>query len=422
MQDTWSHLLLIFGFAASLVTASMNSSAPTTMVTRMSANPYVTSANPHAIVSPESANPNVTVTVTSANRYVTSAKPNVTVSLESTNSNSTVTTMSANPNFISANSHAAVSPKSAKSNNTVTRMSAYPNVTSANSHVTVSPESATSNITESPVEISVHPTPTTSPNLSTIYDSQPTMPIAGSFGILNGIPTRLLNDSIKENTPIHAEAPKADYNHFYQPWNTSYPGPIHDDDWAKYLQIWDPVWWSTNLDSLRQISCICSAEDFYTNPQAQLAAYMNFEYYSQRLGNTYTFDWVCGPAPSAMDISYRRTSGKGLSEHCWAMAGGDDDDHRSLPMTDWFCDPKDDFCVKPWRDGHRELKFQGHQRHYDRHGVHTWSELHDVVADVCEPICSDKFRMKFDDFSHHNPSFVTTFYPPKPIDLTVVGD
>ena len=104
------------------------------------------------------------------------------------------------------------------------------------------------------------------------------------------------------------------------------------------------------------------------------------------------------------------------------MAGGDDDDSRNKPMKEWFCDPDEELCVKPWRDGSRELKFHDHKRNYDRHGVHTWSEIHQVVADVCEPICRDSFLMKYDDFSHHNPSFVTTFWPPKPIDLTINGD
>lgn len=272
---------------------------------------------------------------------------------------------------------------------------------------------------ESLVEVFVYPGPTTSPTLSVIYDHKVPAPTPGSLGILNGIPTRILNDTIKETTPILADA---EHSQLYQPWNTSYPGPIKDGDWAKYLQIWDPVWWSTNLDSLRQISCICSAEDYNTNPQAQVAAYMNFEYYSQRLDNIYNFDWECGPAPSHMNIGERITSAKGRAEHCWSMAGGDPDDHQSLPMHDWWCDRNEELCVKPWHDGQRSLKFHDHVRNYDRHGVHTWSEIQQVVRDVCEPVCTDKFRMRFDDFSHHNPSFVTTFWPPKPIDLTVVGD
>ena len=91
-------------------------------------------------------------------------------------------------------------------------------------------------------------------------------------------------------------------------------------------------------------------------------------------------------------------------------------------MKDWFCDPDETLCVKPWRTEKRQLKFRGHVRNYDRHGVHTWAETQPVVADVCLPKCRDLFLMNFDDFSHHNPSFITTFYPPKPIDLNLIGD
>ncbi|KAL9065214.1 MAG: hypothetical protein Q9161_008372 [Pseudevernia consocians] len=377
MQDTLSRLPLVFGFAASLVTASLQQTAELQQTGVLMRTAAMTSPTPTTMVTMMSANPNITITM---------ADLEVTVTMTSTNPNATVTMNSANPNV------------------TVTMMFPDPSVT------------------ESPVETFIDPIPTTSPNLSVIYDSKVASPTPGSFGILNGIPTRMLNDTIKETTHILADTLPVDNPSFYQPWNTSYPGPIHDGDWAKYLQIWDPVWWSSNLDSVRQTSCTCSAEDFYTNPQAQLAAYMNFEYYSQKLGNVYSFDWVCGPTQSAMSISHRITSGKGLSEHCWAMAGGDDDDSRNKPMKEWFCDPAEELCVKPWRDGSRELKFHDHKRNYDRHGVHTWSEIHQVVADVCEPICRDSFLMKYDDFSHHNPSFVTTFWPPKPIDLTIIGD
>ena len=125
-----------------------------------------------------------------------------------------------------------------------------------------------------------------------------------------------------------------------------------------------------------------------------------------------------------MSIKERITSGKGLSEHCWSMAGGEfPDDHRARPMNkEWFCDEKEELCVKPWRAGKRALKFHDHVRNYDRDGVHRWSEVAQVVKDICEPICEDKFRMRYDDFSHHNPSLVSTWYPPKPIDLTIVGD
>lgn len=90
--------------------------------------------------------------------------------------------------------------------------------------------------------------------------------------------------------------------------------------------------------------------------------------------------------------------------------------------TGWFCDKGNELCVKPWYDGRKWMSFRGHSRMYDRHGVHTWSETETVVGDVCRPVCEDKFRMGFNDWSHHNPSSVTTFWPPKPIDLDVVGD
>lgn len=275
------------------------------------------------------------------------------------------------------------------------------------------------------------PTPTilvtipTIPYLSVTYDYKVVAPTPGSVGLLDGLPIRILNDTIKEPNPVLADTADADTHGLYQPWNTSYPGPIHDGDWAKYLEIWDPVWWSTNLDSLRQTSCTCSADDFYTNPQAQLAAYMNFEFYSHQLGNTYSFDWACGPVQSSMSISERKTSREKKSEHCWTMAGGEFTGNAkggAENMHDWFCDEKEELCLKPWRDGKRSLKFHGHKRNYDRDGVHTWAEVQEVVQDVCGPICKDTFLMNYDDFSHHNPSFVTTFYPPKPIDLTIVGD
>lgn len=265
-------------------------------------------------------------------------------------------------------------------------------------------------------------TMTTSPSLSVSYNYKVVSPTPGSVGLLDGLPSKILNDTIKEPNPVLADTETLN---LYQPWNTSYPGPIHDDDWAKYLQIWDPVWWSTNLDSLRQTSCTCSADDFYTNPQAQLAAYMNFEFYSHQLGNIYSFDWVCGPVQSSMSIAERITSREGHAEHCWTMAGGeytDKDKHGAENTPGWFCDEKEELCVQPWRDGKRSLKFHGHKRNYDRDGVHTWSEIQQVVQDVCAPICEDKFLMTYDDFSHHNPNFVTTFYPPKPVDETIVGD
>lgn len=268
--------------------------------------------------------------------------------------------------------------------------------------------------------------PTTSPVISVASATKVADPTLGSVGILNGIP--ILNDTTPVKAAVgiepHVFGDTKGNDIYNQPWNTSYPGPIHDGDWFKYLEVWDPVWWSTNLDSLRQTSCTCSADDFYTNPRAEIAAYMNFEYYSHQLGNTYSIDWICGPTPSAMDIKSRHTSGKHLSEHCWSMAGGEfPDDHRAEPMDkQWFCDADEELCVKPWRYGQRELKFYGHKRNYDRDGVHTWAETRRVVADVCEPICKDKFLMKYDDFSHHQPSFVTAYFPPKPIDLTIIGD
>ena len=91
-------------------------------------------------------------------------------------------------------------------------------------------------------------------------------------------------------------------------------------------------------------------------------------------------------------------------------------------MPEYFCDEKEEFCVRPWRARKRSLKFHDHVRNYDRDGVHTWSEIQQVVTDICSPICRDKFNMNYDDFSHHGPSFVTSFYPPKPIDLNIVGD
>ncbi|KAL9133405.1 MAG: hypothetical protein Q9175_005418 [Cornicularia normoerica] len=282
----------------------------------------------------------------------------------------------------------------------------------------VSIMSANPTVTESHLQSHPDLIPTTSPILSVISSYKVSTPTPGSVAIINGIPHAVLKDT----TPSLADTANADGSGLYQPWNTSYPGPIHDGDWAKYLQNWDPVWWSMNLDSIRQTSCHCSADDFYTNPQAQLAAYMNFEYYSHQDGNVYAFDWACGPTPSSMSISQRITSDKRRAEHCWSLAGGDEDANRNPPMKDYFCDPNEVLCVKPWRDSRRQLKFHGHVRNYDRHGVHTWSEIQQVVTDVCEPVCRDKFLMNYDDFSHHNPSFVTSFYPPKPIDLTIVGD
>lgn len=91
-------------------------------------------------------------------------------------------------------------------------------------------------------------------------------------------------------------------------------------------------------------------------------------------------------------------------------------------MPEFYCDADEDLCVRPWRDGKRELEFHGHKRNYDRVGVHTWSEINEVVKDICTPVCEERFLMRYDDFSHHNPSYVTTFYPPKPIDLTIIGD
>ena len=107
------------------------------------------------------------------------------------------------------------------------------------------------------------------------------------------------------------------------------------------------------------------------------------------------------------------------------MAGGEftgDARGGAESLDEWYCDEKEELCVKSWRDGKRSLKFHNHKRNYDRAGVHTWSATQQVVRDVCEPICKDKFLMRHDDFSHHNPSFVTSFYPPKPIDLDVIGD
>ncbi len=126
---------------------------------------------------------------------------------------------------------------------------------------------------------------------------------------------------------------------------------------------------------------------------------------------------------SSMSISERETSAKRMVERCWQAAGGDyAGDHRVEKMHGFYCDEGEDFCVEPWREGWRKMEFFGHRREYDRDGVHTWSELQPVVRKTCEPICKDVFRMDYNDFSPHNPNFVTTFYPPKPIDLTIKGD
>ncbi|CAD6569788.1 MAG: hypothetical protein ASARMPRED_003147 [Alectoria sarmentosa] len=257
-----------------------------------------------------------------------------------------------------------------------------------------------------------------------VYRSKVATPTPGSVGILNGQHTKIPNDTVEETIPTLADYADPESTYLYQPWNTSYPGTIHKNDWAKYLQIWDPVWWSTNLDSLRQTSCLCSQEDYLTSPQTQLASYMNFEYYSHQLGNTYSISYECGPTPSATDIHHRITSGKNIAEHCWTMAGGEFPEPSGAPPMDqeWYCDAEDEFCVKPWRNRMRELRFRGHVRTYDYHGVHTWSEIAQVVSDVCKPVCVDKFLMQYNDYSPHNPSFLTTFYPPKPIDLNVIGD
>lgn len=397
MHNSWSHLLVVFGLAAPLVTASFNETAamtsptPTTLVTAsLNSTDAVTSLKPVIIVT---------------------SSLNGAVAMNSSTPTTIVTMTSVTP--------AAIATPTKTSTDSV------PTETPIES---LSPVVPTETFTD---EVVSEPVPTTSPTISVVSATKVADPTPGSVGILNGIPTRVLNGT----TPVKADLslpsdlgepsePPIDNDALNQPWNTSYPGPIHEGDWLKYLQVWDPIWWSRNLDSLRQTSCTCSADDFYTNPQAQIAAYMNFEYYSHQLGKVYAFVWACGPTESAMSIHERVTSGKHLSEHCWSMAGGEyPDDHRALPMDkQWFCNANEELCVKPWRYGRRELKFQGHKRNYDRDGVHTWSEIRQVVADVCEPICKDKFLMKYDDFSHHNPSFVTTFFPPKPIDLTIIGD
>lgn len=119
-----------------------------------------------------------------------------------------------------------------------------------------------------------------------------------------------------------------------------------------------------------------------------------------------------------MSMAERITGSKYLIEHCWSAAGGEWGDF-SDDETLWFCDDREELCVKPWGAGERWLSFRGHSRKYDEHGVHSWSEIEPVVRDVCEPVCRDKFRMGFNDYSHHSSSFITTFWPPQPIDLDV---
>lgn len=437
MQDTWCHLLLIFGLASPLVpaavlqTAATNRSAPpTTLLTKMSGNRTAVTQPladgellPNTPVDLPMSTTRLHVKVP-ANATTGHLIPTARIDLPASNGSATV--LSVNSTGMLSLTDSDLIPTTSTNIPTLTTSSTSTTSTTSDTLTSADPTNTQS---LGDVESTFDPVPTTSPTLSVQSDTQVPTPTPGSIAIINGIPTRVLNDTIQQQpAPIYADT--ASPNSFIgtdlnQPWNTSYPGPIHDDDWVKYLQIWDPVWWSTNLDAFRQTSCLCSDEDFLTNRNAKVAAYMNFEYYSHNTRSVHSLDWACGPMASSMSLNERVTSAKGKSEICWQAAGGEyAGDHVKFPeiKVGYYCDKRGELCVKPWRDGQRAFKYHGHKRNYDRDGVHTWSEIQPVVSKVCAPKCQSMYRMRFDDMNHHNPSFVTTFYPPKPVDMTMNGD
>ncbi len=77
-------------------------------------------------------------------------------------------------------------------------------------------------------------------------------------------------------------------------------------------------------------------------------------------------------------------------------------------------------CVDWAVRGARWMTFHGHRRDFDYEGIYTWGpEVRgERVEDVCEDKCGDLFLMGMDVEGDHDPSFIKTWFPPKPIAWT----
>jgi len=197
-------------------------------------------------------------------------------------------------------------------------------------------------------------------------------------------------------------------------YSTNYPGPIHSAEWDYYHHQYSPDWFRANLDILTATTCLCSSSPSL-GAYNQVASYVRWDYTPHHHPNkTYSLHHICGPAQEL----------PGDDNHCWSSATGSDYHGEWVDKGLKYCMFEEEdgqtLCVDWATRGKGWMTFHGHKRFFDREGVFTW--IPEVgpgrVEEVCGDKCGDLFLMKMDVDGGHDPSFVKTWFPPKPIPWT----
>ena len=117
---------------------------------------------------------------------------------------------------------------------------------------------------------------------------------------------------------------------------------------------------------------------------------------------------MCGP-----------TLAVATDNHCWSFATGSDYHGAKPDSEETYCYFNDEdgqrLCVNWGVKGRRWMTWHGHKRMFDREHTHKWEAEMGHVRDRCDWHCGDKFGMVLDEGGDHDPSFITTYFPPKPI-------
>ena len=160
----------------------------------------------------------------------------------------------------------------------------------------------------------------------------------------------------------------------------------------------------THLDHVTSTSCLCSSED-----GELVSSYMHFEYYNYQMDHTLDFGYE-------YPVEVYPYDKKGPQSWREALGNTNDENARVYARFDEFGEV---LSFSPFRKGRRWVSWKGQARMYDYSefygSVHNFPLPQDEVLEICQPICQEKWGWDVDTSANHDPSFVITYYPPRPI-------